>query len=85
MSTRYEDDPKLHAHVSHQLELLSRRLSELRTSQRPKVSQEALAEMIGYAHSTVRSIETGQRVPSIEYLLVLLFILDERLILPLKG
>lgn len=55
---------------------LQNRLKEIR--QEKKLSQSALAEMVGVSRNTISSIETGQFCPTAKLALVLCVALDKK-------
>ena len=55
--------------------VLQNRLKEIR--QEKKLSQSALAEMVGVSRNTISSIETGQFCPTAKLALVLCVALDK--------
>lgn len=56
--------------------VLQNRLKEIR--QEKKLSQSALAEMVGVSRNTISSIETGQFCPTAKLALVLCVALDKK-------
>ena len=56
--------------------LLKNRIKEARTEQ--KLSQAALAEMVGVSRNTISSIETGQFSPTAKLALILCIALDKK-------
>lgn len=56
--------------------VLKNRLKEARSEQ--KLSQAALAEMVGVSRNTISSIETGQFNPTAKLALILCVALDKR-------
>lgn len=55
---------------------LQNRLKEIR--QEKKLSQSALAEMVGVSRNTISSIETGQFCPTAKLALILCVALDKK-------
>ena len=56
--------------------ILKNRIKEARTEQ--KLSQAALAEMVGVSRNTISSIETGQFSPTAKLALILCIALDKK-------
>ena len=56
--------------------ILKNRIKEARTEQ--KLSQAALAELVGVSRNTIRSIETGQFSPTAKLALILCIALDKK-------
>lgn len=56
--------------------VLKNRLKEVRSKQ--KLSQAALAEMVGVSRNTISSIETGQFNPTAKLALILCVALDKK-------
>jgi putative transcriptional regulator len=56
--------------------VLKNRLKEIRTEQ--KLSQSALAKMVGVSRNTISSIETGQFNPTAKLALILCIALDKK-------
>ena len=56
--------------------ILKNRIKEARTEQ--KLSQAALAEMVGVSRNTISSIETGQFSPTAKLALILCIALDRK-------
>lgn len=56
--------------------VLKNRLKEVRSGQ--KLSQAALAEMVGVSRNTISSIETGQFNPTAKLALILCIALDKK-------
>ena len=56
--------------------ILHNRLKETRSQQ--KLSQAALAEMVGVSRNTITSIETGQFNPTAKFALILCIALDKK-------
>ena len=56
--------------------VLQNRLKEIR--QEKKLSQSALAEMVGVSRNTISSIETGQFCPTAKLALILCVALDKK-------
>lgn len=56
--------------------ILKNRLKEVRTEK--KISQVALAEMVGVSRNTISSIETGQFSPTAKLALILCIALDKK-------
>ena len=56
--------------------ILKNRIKEARTEQ--KLSQAALAELVGVARNTISSIETGQFSPTAKLALILCIALDKK-------
>ena len=56
--------------------ILRNRLKEARTER--KLSQRALAELVGVSRNTISSIETGQFCPTAKLALVLCIALDKK-------
>lgn len=56
--------------------ILKNRLKEVRTEK--KISQVALAEMVGVSRNTISSIETGQFSPMAKLALILCIALDKK-------
>lgn len=56
--------------------VLKNRLKEVRSEQ--KLSQAALAEMVGVSRNTISSIETGQFNPTAKLALILCVALDKK-------
>lgn len=56
--------------------ILKNRLKEVRTEK--KISQVALAEMVGVSRNTISSIETGQFSPTAKLALILCIVLDKK-------
>lgn len=56
--------------------VLKNRLKEVRSEQ--KLSQAALAEMVGVSRNTISSIETGQFNPTAKLALILCIALDKK-------
>lgn len=55
--------------------ILKNRIKEVRTEQ--KLSQAALAELVGVSRNTISSIETGQFSPTAKLALILCIALDK--------
>ena len=55
--------------------ILKNRIKEARTER--KLSQAALAELVGVSRNTIRSIETGQFSPTAKLALILCIALDK--------
>lgn len=56
--------------------ILKNRLKEVRTER--KLSQSALAELVGVSRNTISSIETGQFNPTAKLALILCIALDKK-------
>ena len=56
--------------------ILKNRIKEARTER--KLSQAALAELVGVSRNTISSIETGQFSPTAKLALILCFALDKK-------
>ena len=56
--------------------ILKNRLKEARTEK--KLSQSALAQLVGVSRNTIRSIETGQFNPTAKLALILCIALDKK-------
>ena len=56
--------------------ILKNRLKEIRTEK--KLSQQALADMVGVSRNTISSIETGQYQPTAKLALLLCVALDKK-------
>ncbi|MGN1332894.1 MAG: helix-turn-helix transcriptional regulator [Lachnospiraceae bacterium] len=56
--------------------VLKNRLKEARSEQ--KLSQAALAELVGVSRNTISSIETGQFNPTAKLALILCIVLDKK-------
>lgn len=56
--------------------ILKNNLKKIRTEQ--KISQSALAEMVGVSRNTISSIETGQFNPTAKLALILCIALDKK-------
>ena len=56
--------------------ILKNRIKEARTEQ--KLSQAALAELVGVSRNTISSIETGQFSPTAKLALILCIALDKK-------
>ena len=56
--------------------ILKNRIKEVRTEQ--KLSQAALAELVGVSRNTISSIETGQFSPTAKLALILCIALDKK-------
>ena len=56
--------------------ILKNRIKEARTER--KLSQAALAELVGVSRNTISSIETGQFSPTAKLALILCIALDEK-------
>ena len=56
--------------------ILKNNIREVRTEK--KLSQSALAEMVGVSRNTISSIETGQFNPTAKLALVLCIVLDKK-------
>ena len=56
--------------------ILKNRIKEVRTEQ--KLSQAALAELVGVSRNTISSIETGQFNPTAKLALILCIALDKK-------
>ena len=56
--------------------ILKNRIKEARTEQ--KLSQAALAELVGVSRTTISSIETGQFSPTAKLALILCIALDKK-------
>ena len=56
--------------------ILKNRLKEARTEK--KLSQSALAQLVGVSRNTISSIETGQFIPTAKLALILCIALDKK-------
>ena len=56
--------------------ILKNKLKEIRTEK--KLSQQALADMVGVSRNTISSIETGQYCPTAKLALIISIALDKK-------